>query len=74
MEAGSIGNHGLCYAFMMHGLDYIEFKNLFRPEYGYLKTHWLYFGSDNPSHERKGKFTTLRQNMVLLMAAMNNEL
>lgn len=60
------------------------FKNdklfaLIDPEKGRRNTYWGYDGNEScdfevPKHERYYRFTPMRQNVVLLMAAMNNEL
>lgn len=81
MELGLPGS-GLCNIFgYMQGMD--ELFDLMRPENDELETSpaWGYWGMDgegdfeNDDNIRNGSdFTPLRQNIVLLMAAMANEL
>jgi hypothetical protein len=65
---------GLCLELSMRHLDVREFEELFEPPekfYRYLPT--AYWGS-GVKDRLLGEFTALRENMLLLMAAMNNEL
>jgi hypothetical protein len=62
---------GLCSMFRTE-IDYfaeLELNDLFEPKR--YKMPWWASGSSSP---KLGEFTPLRQNIVLLMAAMNNEL
>jgi hypothetical protein len=69
--------NGLCPAFYMYMDDgFAELKSLFEPELpegeeeNDINRFW---GSGDPSSPRMTEFTSLRQNIVLFLAAMNNE-
>lgn len=62
------GNSGLCFAFDLNGLSYHELDR-FLTEIEMCEYFGRYFEPDSV-----GLFTPLRQNIVLLMAALNDEL
>lgn len=66
LKNGYPGGYGLCRAFKWLGRDKDADKvwDIFHPE---DETDFWFGGPD-------GKFTPMRQNIVLLMAAMNDEL
>ena len=65
------GESGLCLAFKKEGFDYDTPRDILNldSDEGDLIGWW---GSDSISGE-VGKFTSLRQNVVLLLAALNGE-
>lgn len=71
MTRGRIPNNGLCNCFKVDD----ELFNLIDPELGEHESYWGYDGPDLPLiDDLWHSFTPLRQNVVLLMAAMNGEL
>lgn len=79
IEAGKMSVKGLCYQWDTHPIMEAETPSeifsLIEPS-SYEIEHrrdWLYWGS-NSVHSEQYVFTPLRQNLVLLMAALNNEL
>lgn len=82
MESGLIPDEGLCNC--ENFINVSEFKEIFEPEElekSELRRSGLsslYWGSGLPvfddTFSKKRTFSELRQNMVLLLAAMNNEL
>lgn len=68
ISLGRMPTNGLCHAFKDN-----KIFNLIDPEQGLCETYW---GADTQGNEfRRGyEFTELRQNVVLLCAAINNEL
>jgi hypothetical protein len=82
LEQPDVGT-GLCTAFYCYFEGYSdlmagpipfeedELINLFRPYEAEILTPWWGSGSDNPM---RGEFNDVRQNIVLLLAAMNNQL
>lgn len=74
MKTGELPVSGLCSAF--HG---DRLFNLIDPENGQMDTYWGYDGLQTQhtwinDQDLACKFTPFRQTIVLLMAAMNNEL
>lgn len=68
VESGMMPAPGLCWS-----LQWDASIDLFRPKY---KSYWHYWATDqgDESFEGDKRFNPLRQNIVLFMAAMNNEL
>lgn len=70
IKTGRLPNNGLCAIFPQD-----ELFDLIDPEEGAHETYWGYEGSMKvPDLTMWYEFTTLRQNVVLLMAAMAGEL
>ena len=69
LRYGFMPNPGLCYTFR-----YDPLFQLIDPERGEMISYWGHDGDDDSEHIIRFEFTPLRQNIVLLMAAMNNEL
>lgn len=75
MEKGRLPSNGLCHYFQDD-----ELFNLIDPEKGSMETYWAYDDDDHVQDtdwsemNRWFSFNPLRQTIVLLMAAMNNEL
>lgn len=72
IKSGKIPDWGLCYSF--HGNSFFQ---LIDPENGRHESYWGYSESVSDYVDYvsvRTEFTPLRQNIVLLMAAMNNEL
>ena len=67
MEHGLDG-HGLCRAFQNNRIGYSTLDRYF-----FTKREADYYG-DRFIEDAPGQFTPLRQNIILLLAAMNNEL
>ena len=67
MEHGLDG-HGLCRAFQNNRIGYSTLDRYF-----FTKLEADYYG-DRFIEDAIGQFTPLRQNIILLLAAMNNEL
>lgn len=76
VKHGSLtGPHGLCNEFHINGLDWKEFEDLFKPPNDIDRLyHHFYWGSGSFQYQALGEFTPLRQNILLLMAALNDEL
>lgn len=76
VERGSLTEkHGLCNELFVHGLDWKEVNDIFHPPIHIDKLHYhFYWGSGSLQYQRLGEFTPLRQNILLLMAALNGEL
>jgi hypothetical protein len=86
IKEGKLPGYGLCFSFGDLDGQYVRqhdpisiFEPLNDEEYSPLKEYklwqcfWAADGETNGRH-LMGKFTPLRQNIVLLMAAMNGEL
>ena len=69
------GGNGLCHAIPE---NYQEYLSLFRPDnsydLGFPRMYWAH--SENPPRDKRAweEYTSLRQTIVLLICAMNNEL
>jgi hypothetical protein len=82
-EAGRLPSVGLCGSFFLHSMDQSVLED-FVDHYSMVGTCWGYdaeyqsnhfpFYSYSKQNDVRFKFTSLRQNIVLFMAAMNNEL
>ena len=68
MEHGLDGHDGLCRAFKSNSIGYGTLDRYF-----FTKREADYY-ADKFIEDAPGQFTPLRQNIVLLLAAMNNEL
>lgn len=66
---------GLCHEFKRDGLDWQELREIFEPPQS-IDRHISHFfwGSGSNQKELCGVLTPMRQNIVLLMAALNGEL
>jgi hypothetical protein len=88
MKTGKLPAYGLCYSFGdIDGNKYYQIQHellsIFEPqefeEYPYIKEDYVwrcFWAADGETNGRNhmSEFTPLRQNIVLFMAAMNNEL
>ncbi len=78
MKKEKMENSGLCICFA--DFEYQEFIDLIAPDWNELGKISIsgpvrgYWGSGIKGDPAKYQFTPLRQNLVLLMAALNNEL
>lgn len=79
IEAGKMSVQGLCFQWDTHPIMQAKtpskiFSLIEPPSYEIERgKDWYYWGSDSV-HSKEYIFTPLRQNLVLLMAALNNEL
>jgi hypothetical protein len=77
VTGGLSGDYGLCGELSDRGLheEKTHLRDLFHPpfEIDMNITH-LYWGSGDDQNRLTGVFTPMRQNILLLMAAMNGEL
>ena len=63
-----LDNPGLCGSFQKNGID------PYLLNYSFFTKRQAYYYTDRFIEDAPGQFTPLRQNIILLLAAMNNEL
>lgn len=74
METGELPCTGLCASFREEGMSYYELDNNFLTGNEIFNLNGWYASGYDRDVYTLGKFTPLRQTIVLFMAAMNDEL